>query len=300
MVPTIRCSPTLPSSSPARRSRRAGALTASLLVAAAAAAPAAARAQLLITPGANAFEFRQDYRLPPFAYDDWSGTVDLDGDVFQRFTFYGADYGVLEVSPNGYIGLAPDYYNDNVDGSLSRDRGVGELAAAAGGPVLAPLYDDLYGDDAARFYGDLTDQYAAFTWQDFQSYDDPDAGRSTFQAALFFAQTTVGSFTFQPGDAAFSYAALGHPISGLTATVGVANDLETFTGAPGTLDGQLLALGGLPTSGGRFLLVRANALGGYTISEQSTAVVTPEPTSAVLLGAGVVGLGAFARRRRTA
>ena len=122
---------------------------------------------------------------------------------------------------------------------------------------------------------------------------------STFQIALFKGNTTIGGFNFLLGDIAISYGTLNSALSG-TATVGIASSATTFTPLPGTADGQISSLTGLPT-GSSFLLFRpsiGNVPYVASIASLPGTTAVPEPSDVALLAIGALGLFAGSRRRK--
>lgn len=240
----------------------------------------AAQAGLLVDPAGGTAIFG------PSA-DDNQATVSLGG----NFNLYGNTISSITVSSNGYLTTG--------DGLLYTDRSIGDLAAAAAGLVIAPLYDDLIHTSQSNSLtsGLGAANYYAVTWSNLQGVDPNSAAdqSSTFQAVLFLANTLIGGHDFLAGDIAFSYGTLNHLITdsqvlGSTATVGVGQSASVFTGLPAVADGQISSLAGLPNPG--FLLYRSNGAGGYDVAQ------IPEPGTLPLVGLGMAVW--LARRRRPA
>lgn len=217
--------------------------------------------------------------------DDTQVTRNLGG----TFNLYGTNITSLNVALDGFLGTK------NVDGLFS-DRNLHDLAAMRDGSVIAPFYDHLaFGAGSSITDRMVANTYYAITYQSIYNFHDLSAGAtSDFQAVLFMADTTIGSFQFHARDVAFSYGNLASTPDG-TFTVGVA-DPNTRTGTPGSLDGPLSDFSSLPT-GSQFFLYRPTGPGESDFKSSVQSTDAPEPATVLLAGLGIVALTWFRKRR---
>ncbi len=253
--------------------------------------PKTARADLLVSPSGGTTVFDNTV-----SHDDSVQSVSLP----MSFNFFNTPVNSLIVSANGFVGTG--------------DVGFSNTAFPATGPgVIAPFWDDLFlytGVPGALVSTSAVGNSFSFTWQNIGFFSGDASGSvNTFQATLFTGVMTIGGFTFQSGDIAFSYASLGAAFS---ATIGVnsgdgsqgggggiPNALGDggFAVLPGTTDGQISDPSLVPF-GSQFVYLQANGE-GYIASIQSISAV-PEPQTWIAgLGAlATVGFGFQQRRRR--
>lgn len=227
----------------------------------------------------------------------------MDDEVVRNFTFgvpfsfFGDSVTSFDVSSNGNINFVGDteYRNKTLPTYLN---------------VIAPLWDDHYIYAGSGQQVTLKGQQGviAVTW-DVSQFDDT-RPRFQFQAAMFTADTTIGSFHFLKNDIAFSYNLVTPSFrldgNGDSATVGLnwvdPNGAQSprFAPLPGDADGNISSAqaGLLPTGHGDAILFRPNG-NNYDVSIINAAPV-PEPTSMAVLAvatAGSIGLRAWRRKR---
>jgi hypothetical protein len=222
-------------------------------------------------------------------------------DINGTFSLYGTNITSINVADDGFIGTG------DVAG-IFLDRSLGALAANTANhehpdPVIAAYYDLLtFGQGSTITDQSVSGVYYAVNYQSVYAFSDTAVGHSTdAQIVLFMSNTSVGGFKFLAGDIAISYGNINTKIEADTFTVGVAFDRNTFTGTPGSSDGQLTNFDSLPR-GSEFVLYRPDGA-TYAVSIQDTATQNtsgvPEPASLVLGGLGLVGVAILRRRKRS-
>jgi len=281
-----------------------------LMILACPAAPA--RAGLLIDPtgGTDITSEFQGYSVEDGSiYRNFAGT----------FNFYGAAQAGVSISSNGYLAFtsAPN------SAGLRVNRSVNSLANLQGAPVIAAFYEDLaiVPGSTHVLENSVAGHYYAVTYKDITAADgyiqpahsrDPAFG-SDFQVTLFTGDTIAAGYHFQAGDIAISYGTMKaslvyqyetNDLAGYTggmATVGVAKDLNSFTGVPTDSRGIITDISTLPDAPESFYLYRPNAnFTAYTASAVIVAhpVANPEPASLTMLVIGLVPLAVACRRYR--
>ncbi len=189
--------------------------------------------------------------------------------------FFGLDKTTVDISTNGNLnfGLNTSF----ADGAFPRSTA-----------RIAPLWDDLTLNSTGTIVEKASPGvYYSVTWENvFRTTSLNPSKIDTFQAVWFGASATVGGFTFQKNDIAFSYQMVNADFDSGAATVGINKGSSNAAAVlPGTTDGVITAATKnlLPITGPQFVLFRSDGLGGYVASIQTTAAVGATVTGSVSL-----------------
>jgi hypothetical protein len=172
---------------------------------------------------------------------------------------------------------------------------------------IAPLWDDLYiyQGTGQTISEKLNPGISYTTTWDVSGFSNS-AAVFKFQATIFGASDTIGTFQFLANDIVFSYDTISGGFENGEATVGLnQGDGNQFASLPGDGDGFInnSQANLLPTAPGFAILFRPVFNDGpvtYNVSviDTGSAIATPEPASMITFVVGAIGFFGIARRRK--
>jgi hypothetical protein len=241
----------------------------------------AAKAQRVVGPDAFPYLATDE---APFAFADISGTgtrvlagqddASVPALIGFDFSFYGTSHSKLLVSSNGLLAFGdPDPFRLFENRSLTA---TGALGVMPNLPLIAVLWDDWNffrpGADAVYYQtlGDPGSQRFVVQWNNAVPFD-LGTSPATFQAILFEGSNDI---LLQYADVITGSAATNN---GASATVGIRD-------VSGNLNGRNL----------QWSFNQGIVRDGQAIR----ITIVPEPCSLLLLGAGILPLALYGRRRR--